>query len=129
MGNRKKTGSFATLRIMQKYSDKDHILTVGTIMSYLTKQYGLSADRRTIYDNLAVLSEFGHKFEGFSSGHRGYSLINRHFTDDEIIQTFNALKSSKVADEEVMKVIKKMSSDYSIYMLDDLRKELGLNIL
>ncbi len=121
--DRKKIGPFATLRVMEKYSDKDNILTMEQIIDYLQRDYGITADRRTIYDNLAILENFGYEIERFKAGHRGYNLGDRLFKVDEVVKILNVLKKSEVYSKDELNSIKdRLSSNFSASQKRDLNK-------
>lgn len=123
--SKKKTGTIAMLRILQKYSDKEHILSTRDFMHYLHDEYGIDLERRTMYDNLNVLEGFGYKIHRYESGSLGYYLEERTFTNAEIINTNNALKNNpEVTEEERHSIIDRMLGDYSVYQREEIEKSL-----
>ena len=49
--------------ILFEYTDENHFITVSEMMEILEKEYGVVADRRTIYDDLDMLTEAGFDIE------------------------------------------------------------------
>ena len=124
--SKKKTGTIAMLRVLQKYSDSEHILSTRDMMHYLHDDYGIDLERRTMYDNMNVLESFGYKIHRYESGSLGYYLEERTFTTAEIISTNNSLlHNPEVSDEERHSIIDRMLGDYSIYKREEIEKELA----
>lgn len=124
--SKKKTGTIAMLRVLQKYSDNMHVLSTRDMMHYLHDEFGIDLERRTMYDNMNVLESFGYKIHRYESGSLGYYLEERTFTDEEIIHTNNALRMNPdVSEEERKSIIDRMLSDYSVYQREEIEKELA----
>ena len=45
-------------KIMKEMTDDEHSLTMPQIIAELNK-YGIDADRKSVYDDIAVLNDFG----------------------------------------------------------------------
>ena len=89
-----------TMRYLLKESDENHPVNAGDISRYL-EAHGLSANRRTIYADIAVLEEFGMDIlmaEGGKSG--GYYLASRDFELPELKLLVDAVQSSKFITEK-----------------------------
>ena len=124
--SKKKTGTIAMLRVLQRYSDKTHVLSTRDMMHYLHDEFGIDLERRTMYDNMNVLESFGYKIHRYESGTLGYYLEERIFSNDEIIKTNDALlQNPEVSDEERKSIIDKMLADYSIYQKEEIEKNLA----
>ena len=48
------------LEVLREYSDENHILTMGEIVSKIDGRYGMKPDRRTIYSALETLIGLGY---------------------------------------------------------------------
>lgn len=124
--SKKKTGTIAMLRVLQRYSDNTHVLSTRDMMHYLHDEFGIDLERRTMYDNMNVLESFGYKIHRYESGSLGYYLEERIFSNDEIIKTNDALlQNPEVSDEERKSIIDKMLADYSIYQREEIEKNLA----
>ena len=124
--SKKKTGTIAMLRVLQRYSDKTHVLSTRDMMHYLHDEFGIDLERRTMYDNMNVLESFGYKIHRYESGSLGYYLEERIFSNDEIIKINDALlQNPEVSDEERKSIIDKMLADYSIYQREEIEKNLA----
>ncbi|MCH4013237.1 MAG: hypothetical protein LKE64_02720 [Solobacterium sp.] len=118
--NRKKTGPLATYRILQKYTDEKHLLTLEEIVDHLENEYGVTADRRTIYDNMNVLGDFDIHIDGFEAGHRGYSLNRDGFNAHKAARLIRTLSSNdEFSDLERQMYIDDILSRLSIYQVEE----------
>lgn len=116
INNRKKTGPLATYRILEKYTDEKHLLTLEEIVRHMEEEYGITADRRTIYDNIDVLNAFGLHVDGFAAGHRGYSLNRDGFNAHKAVRLIRSLhQSEEFSQLERDKYIQRILSTLSIY--------------
>lgn len=121
--DRKKTGPFATLRILEKYTDEEHLLTLEQVVDHMESEYGITADRRTIYDNFTILESFGYNIDRFRAGHRGYSLIKRSYTVDQVVEIINTLRAAGTFKEKELKKIEDgMTKDFSTYQKKALKE-------
>lgn len=80
------------LRILQRRSDEDHPITAGRIIELLAAE-GYSAERKSIYNDIQSLIDFGYDIE-FVRG-KGYYLANREFQLPELRLLVDAVQSSR----------------------------------
>lgn len=109
-----KTNILCILDILKKYSDSDHILSLGEIQKKLKSIYDLEADRRTIYRNMDALIEFGYDISKYSENKEGYFLREREFEPSEIHMLCDAVLSadciSKAQCEELVRKLQSLGS-------------------
>ena len=101
--------SFAILEILRQYTDPEHTLNQNDIVELLEKDYGITADRKSIKRNLTALWEMGFPIE-FQEKLRMYPnkdgvmeesfiqhdfYIDREFTDAELRLLIDGLLFSK----------------------------------
>ena len=55
-----KANAICILKILQEYSDEDHILQMRDLISHMEGIYGLSPDRRTVYSAVELLQDLGY---------------------------------------------------------------------
>ncbi len=119
--SKKKTGTFAMLRILQKYSDSEHVMSTKDITKRLYYDYGIELERRTLYDNFNVLESFGYPIHRYESGVLGYYLTERKFSREQVLRVNTSLRlNPEISDEERRVIIDKMTEDYSDYMKAEL---------
>ena len=101
--------SFAILEILRQYTDPEHTLNQNDIVELLEKDYGITADRKSVKRNLTALWEMGFPIE-FQEKLRMYPnkdgvmeesfiqhdfYIDREFTDAELRLLIDGLLFSK----------------------------------
>ena len=92
----KKTALLAILKILED-TDENNPITREEIEDKLKHNYDINVDRRTIYDKIAILEDFGYEISKplRSDRQSGYYLLSRSFEPSEIKLLCNAVHSSK----------------------------------
>jgi len=108
-------------QIMLEKTDDDHYITMPEIISALG-EYDITADRKSIYNDLKDLDRLGIEVEGESFGNRyRYHVINRPFELPELKLLVDAIQSSKFITERksnaLIKKLEKMVSKYEAMKL------------
>ncbi len=93
-GEKQKEKLVRLLEIMMKQTDDEHGLTMSDIISYLG-EYGITAERKSIYDDFAVLSDMGFSVEKLPTRPVTYYLADRVFELAELKMLVDAVESSK----------------------------------
>ena len=102
---------------MQEQTDDTHMLTMPQIISELAK-YDIEAQRKSIYDDLAALNDFGIeiiKCQEF--GKTFYYCGTRDFEMAELKILVDAIQSSKFISENKTKDLIKNWRNQSAYMM------------
>lgn len=92
----KKSSLLALLRILEEFSDEDHILTQPELLNHLDNIYHLDIDRRTLYKNISILEDFGYDISSYADNGKGYFLKDRTFQAPQINLLCNAIHSSNL---------------------------------
>ncbi|SFB74272.1 helix-turn-helix transcriptional regulator [Butyrivibrio sp. YAB3001] len=108
-------------QIMIKKTDDEHFLTMPEILAYL-KEYGISADRKSVYDDLAALTELGIDIIGEQVGKKYYYHVGtKKFELAELMLLVDAIQSSKFItakkSNELIKKITDLASEYEARQL------------
>lgn len=100
-GANQKFKLYRLAQIMCEKTDETHYLTMPEIQKELEK-YDIIAERRSLYESLKDLEEFGIEVEGERSG-RGYRyhVIGRQFELAELKLLVDAIQSSKFITEKM----------------------------
>lgn len=85
---------FRILEILMQSTDDEHGLTVNEIIAALDK-YGISAERKSIYDDFATLEELGFPVMRLSGRPPSYALEERLFESAELKMLVDAVQSSR----------------------------------
>lgn len=104
-GKKQKLKLFYLYKIMCEETDRKHYLTMPQIVDRLAF-YGVEADRKSLYDDLEVLSLFGIEVKRTRKGaHTFYNVTNRPFELAEMKILVDAVQASKFISEKETKVI------------------------
>lgn len=82
------------MKMLIEQSDIDHPLTIADIISQLELQ-GISAERKSIYDDISALRDFGLDIEYTKTMPSGYYLAQRQFALAEVKLLADSVISSK----------------------------------
>lgn len=93
-----KTGKIRTLKILEilrQESDEDHYISTPEIISKLAVQ-GIECDRRTLYDDIAVLNEYGYEIlcEKHAGKANAYCVADRSFDMPELRILMDAVQAA-----------------------------------
>ncbi|MCR4907744.1 MAG: WYL domain-containing protein [Lachnospiraceae bacterium] len=108
-------------RIMTEKTDDEHTLTMPEIQRYLA-EYGVTADRKSLYDDLEALRVLGIDVIGEKQGRNfGYHVGKKQFDLAELKLLVDAVQSSKFITEkksnELIKKITGLASEYEAMQL------------
>ena len=113
---------FYLLKILEKYTDEEHTLTMGQILSEL-ESYGVQAERKSLYDDFEALRYLGYDVIGDDSGrYYAYFLGERKFELAELKMLVDAVCASKFITEKksqtLIKKLEEFTSDYNAGKLE-----------
>lgn len=110
------------LQILMEQTDEEHILNAVDLCSILKSKYDLEADRRTIYSEVAALSDFGIDIVQIKGKNPGYYIGSRDFELAEVKLLVDAVQSSKFISakksEELIKKLEKLCSEQQAKQLN-----------
>jgi predicted DNA-binding transcriptional regulator YafY len=115
-GTNQKLKLYYLSRIMTEKTDDEHVLTMPEIQAYL-EEYGVTADRKSLYDDLEALRVLGIDVIGEKQGrYYAYHVGKKQFELAELKLLVDAIQSSKFITErksnELIKKITGLASDY-----------------
>ena len=94
-GTNQKFKLYRLAQIMLERTDEDHFITMPEIKEAL-EAYEITADRKSIYNDLKDLEQFGIEVEGEPVGNRyHYHVVSREFELPELKLLVDAIQSSK----------------------------------
>jgi len=103
-----------TLDILKKYSDEEHPLNANEIAEKLSL-YGIEAERKSIYDDIATLGDYGFDIAKAPSNKGGWFLGERDFEVPEIYLLCDAVKTAKfISAKKTRELISKLNGMLSI---------------
>ncbi|MBR5755944.1 MAG: WYL domain-containing protein [Firmicutes bacterium] len=111
-----KSNMLCILKVLEEYSDENHILSIRDIKEKLKALYDKDADRRTIYSAIAALSDFGYDISTYDENGEGYYLRERSFSAAEIRLLLDAVYSCKyISSRQSEELLEKIRSFLSVY--------------
>ena len=114
----KKGSILLILKVLEKYSDKDHRLTYQQIIDLMQADYGVSVERKSVASSIELLIELGYEID--KSGKSGCALVGRLFEDSEIRFIDDAIFSSKaISGKYANNITNRLNDHLSIYQKRD----------
>ena len=109
-----KANILCLLRVLEEFTDENHILTTKELTEKLKIIYDISPDRRTIYSGINQLRSMGVEISTYEENGKGYYLSVRDFDSADIRLLIDAVNSfeyisQKQTDELCDKLKKKLS--------------------
>ena len=109
------------LKILQEETDVAHGLTMAQIIERLA-EYGVSAERKSIYDDIKALREFDIDVKTYQRNPIEYAIERRDFTIDELMLMVDAIQSCRAITDSQAKLlvtnIKQLASSHEQVLLD-----------
>lgn len=123
-GTNQKFKLYRLAQIMLEKTDDEHYTTMPEILSSL-EAYGVTADRKSIYNDLRDLEVLGIEVEGEPVGGRyHYHVLNRPFELPELKLLVDAIQSSKfITERKTNALIKKLEQLVSQYEAVKLQRQ------
>lgn len=110
----RKNSVLNVLEILQKYSDKKHLLTYAQIIEKLKSNYEIEVERKTVARDVDILLD--NNFDIVKCGNKGLYLGERKFTEGELLFLVDAIYSSRSIPTKYAKdMVEKLMEDCSVY--------------
>ncbi|MCL2365537.1 MAG: WYL domain-containing protein [Oscillospiraceae bacterium] len=111
------------MKMLLNETDEQHVLTVQELIAKLS-MIGISAERKTIYDDIEALRQFGLDIVMVKSKSYGYYIAGRDFELPELKLLADAVQSSKfITERKSGALIKKLEGLASIYDAGKLQRQ------
>ena len=123
-GDNQKLKMLYLAKIFSEESDDDHYLTMPEIIKKLAA-YGVNADRKTIYQDIAELKKFGMDILTLQEGRSYYYFLGgRDFEMAELKLLVDAVQSSKfISESKSRELIKKLEDLVSKHQATQLHRQ------
>ena len=127
-GTKQKLKLYYLAQIMTQKTDDDHGLTMPEIQRLL-EGYGVSADRKSLYDDLESLRTLGIDVNGEKDGRNyTYRVCKKQFDIAELKLLVDAIQSSKfITERKSNELIKKLTGFASEYEASQLKRQVVIN--
>ena len=111
-------------RILFEDTDESHPITMPDLIERLAS-YGISAARKSVYDDIRALKEFGADIVSGHGRSSGYFLASRDFELPELALLADAVSSSKfITEKKSKKLIQKLENLASRYDAADINRQI-----
>lgn len=111
------------MRVFAERTDEKHPITVKELISYLEK-FGISAERKTIYDDIETLRIFGMDIVNRREKPSGFYLASRDFEIAEVKILVDAVQSSRfITSRKSSQLIKKLEGLLGVYDAKKLQRQ------
>lgn len=111
-----KANTICLYKILEQYSDEEHLLTMKDIIGKFADDYGLRIDRRTVYSSIKTLQKLKYDISDFEENHKGYYLRSRLFEPSELRLMMDAVYSmNSIPQKQTNDLIEKLQSTCSIH--------------
>ncbi|GAA0804646.1 WYL domain-containing protein [Clostridium sp. AF19-22AC] len=98
------------MKILLEQTDEDHVLSTIELINEL-KRYGISAERKSIYDDIEALNEFGMDIINKRTQPSGFYVAGREFELPELKLLVDAVQASKfITENKTNELIKKLEN-------------------
>lgn len=113
--------------ILSRKSDEEHPLSTTDIMDYLRDDYGIECERKTVYDCIENLNEYGYEIIK-SQSPRGYFMTPYYFEPAELRLLIDAVQSADfISPKKTKLLIKKFSAFASEYQYKKIEKQVYID--
>jgi len=110
--------------IFKEYTDSEHRVTADRLCSLLKTEYGIIAERKSIYRDIDALIEYGADIQKTPTG---YYLGAREMQPAEIRLLVSAVQSASfITEAKTRQLIRKLTGDSSKYQKSELLKQKNL---
>ncbi len=108
-GENQKLKLFRLLDILMRRTDDEHGIDMNEIISALS-EYGISAERKSIYSDIECLGELGFEVLKMTDSRPvKYALVGRYFENAELKMLVDATEASKfIPQEKCREIVKKL---------------------
>lgn len=104
-----RANALCVLKILQEYSDENHILPMREIIGHLQKSYDVKMDRRTVYSTIELLQYLEYDVSDYEDNGQGYYLRSRILEPSELRILTDAVYSFPfISAEQSKKLINKL---------------------
>ena len=110
-------------QFLEQCSDEEHPVTVSQLIEELERN-GISAERKSLYDDMATLERFGVDVQSRKGRHAGWFIGNRAFELPELKLLVDAVQSSRfITQKKSDALIRKLEGLASIHQARQLQRQ------
>jgi len=111
------------MQLLTEKTDEAHPVTMDEIIAYLASN-GVSAERKSLYDDIEALRRYGYDVEMTKSRPCGYYVGKREFELAELKLLVDSVLSSQfITERKTMQLIKKLEKFASVHDAQSLHRQ------
>ena len=111
--------------ILEKYTDEQHVLNSQEIAEKLHNEYGVDCERKSIYSDIEVLTDYGMDIIRTRSPKNGFFLASGEFQLAEIRLLTDAVQAAQfITLNKTKDLLQKIERLTSIYQSEQLRRQI-----
>jgi len=115
------------MNILLEQSDDAHMLTISDLITALA-EYGIQAERKSLYTDLELLRQYGLNIETRKSKSVGYYIGARQFELPELKLLVDAVQSSRfITAKKSSELIQKLSALASVHQAKALKRQVVIS--
>lgn len=109
--------------ILKEKSDENHPIDAIEICEILLSEYGIEAERKGIYDDISILTEYGADIIKTGTPKRGYFIGMREFDLPEVSLLIDAVEAASfITSKKSAALVKKLETLVSKWQASDINK-------
>lgn len=114
------------MKLLQEKTDREHPVSVKDIIQTM-EAYGISVERKTVYDDIETLRTFGMKISSRRGKPAGFYLEERTFELPELKFLMDAVQSSKfITEKQSAALVRKLENLASVHEAKKLKSQVFL---
>lgn len=114
------------MKLLQEKTDREHPVSVKDIIQTM-EAYGISVERKTVYDDIETLRTFGMKISSRRGKPAGFYLEERTFELPELKFLMDAVQSSKfITEKQSAALVRKLEDLASVHEAKKLKSQVFL---
>ena len=116
------------LDILKEFSDEDHPIDATSICDKLKSEYDITAERKSIYDDIAILEDYGVDIIKTRVPKFGYFIGYRDFDVPEISLLVDAVESANfITQKKTKQLVEKLGKLVSQWQAKDINKQVYID--
>lgn len=112
------------MRILLERTDEEHVMTASELVRALEGEYGIAAERKSIYSDIEALQDFGLDIVQRKGAGAGYCVAGRELEMPELKLLVDAVQASRfITGKKTEELIRKLESFTSKYQAQQLQRQ------
>lgn len=124
----KKIKLLYVMKILMEQTDEEHLLNALDIVDILAENYGIETERKSVYNDIRLLEDFGMDICQKKGSNPGYYIASRDFELPELKLLVDAVSASKfITQKKSEELIAKIEKLTSVHTAGELNRQVHIN--